>query len=113
MKISETTLSFLEKDCVQILGVEKGSAIFQKTEEIYQELLCTADYKNSTAIKNHLQLKLFPPLAYYKALRESGILKESALEYVRQETQKAAQLKRDEMKQIANMPFAYMIYRCV
>lgn len=111
MRINETTLTFLENDCIQIFGAEKGSAIFQQTEAIYQELLNNADYKNSDAIQNHLQLKLFPPMAYYKALYTHGISKEKALEYVKRETHKAALIKRDEMQKLANMPFAYSIYR--
>lgn len=37
MRINETTLTFLENDCIQIFGVEKGNAIFQQTEAIYQD----------------------------------------------------------------------------
>lgn len=111
MRISETTFPFLENDCVQTFGAEKGSAIFQQTEALYQKLLSGADYKNSDAVKEHLQRKLFPPMAYYKVLCANGISKEKALEYVKQETHKAASVKRDEMKKLANLPFAYSIYR--
>lgn len=111
MRISETTFPFLENDCVQTFGAEKGSAIFQQTEALYQKLLSGADYKNSDAVKEHLQRKLFPPMAYYKVLCANGISKEKALEYVKQETHKVASVKRDEMKKLANLPFAYSIYR--
>lgn len=111
MRISETTFPFLENDCVQTFGAEKGSAIFHQTEALYQKLLSGADYKNSDAVKEHLQRKLFPPMAYYKVLCANGISKDKALEYVKQETHKAASVKRDEMKKLANLPFAYSIYR--
>ena len=111
MRINETTFPFLENDCVQTFGAEKGSAIFQQTEALYQKLLSGADYKNSDAVKEHLQRKLFPPMAYYKVLCANGISKEKALEYVKQETHKAASVKRDEMKKLTNLPFAYSIYR--
>ena len=39
MKISETTFPFLEGDCVQRFGMEKGNAIFRQTEAVYEELL--------------------------------------------------------------------------
>ena len=58
-----------------------------------------------------MQAKLFPTLAYYKTLRENGINQDEALEYVRKETHKAANIKREEMKKLGNMPFAYIIYR--
>lgn len=111
MKISDTTLLFLENDCIQHFGREKGTVIFQRTETIYQELLNKADYRDSVAIQNHLQLKLFPTLAYYKALRADNIGQEEALKYVREETHKAANIQKENMKKLGNMPFAYTIYR--
>lgn len=111
MKINETTLHFLENDCVQQFGNEKGTAIFKWTETTYQELLDKADDHNSTAIRNHLQSKMFPSMAYYKALRAEGISKEKALEYVRKETQKAANVQKEEMNKLGNMPFAYTFFR--
>ena len=111
MKLNETTLSFLEVDCIQQFGKEKGNLIFEQVEKFFQELLNNADYRNNAAIQNHLQAKLFPTLAYYKTLRENGINQDEALEYVRKETHKAANIKREEMKKLGNMPFAYTIYR--
>ena len=110
MKLNETTLPFLEVDCIQQFGQEKGKLIFEQAEKIYQELLNNADYRNNAAIQNHLQLKLFPTLAYYKALRGEGINQNEALEYVRNETHKAANVQKEEMKKLGSMPFAYTIY---
>lgn len=89
----------------------KGKLIFEQAEKIYQELLNNADYRNNAAIQNHLQLKLFPTLAYYKALRGEGINQNEALEYVRNETHKAANVQKEEMKKLGSMPFAYTIYQ--
>lgn len=111
MKLNETTLSFLEKDCIQIFGSQKGDAIFRQAERIYQSLIAQADDRGSDAIRTHLLLKLFPPIAYYKALLNEGIPKNEALDYVRRETRKAASVKKEEMRQLTKMPFAYTIYR--
>lgn len=111
MRISETTLSFLEADCRQIFGEPAGAIIFQQTEKIYQELLHSADDRGSAAIREHLQLKLFPPMAYYKALRANGFCQEEALSYVRRETQRAAAVKKEQMGKLARLPFAYTLYR--
>ena len=46
-----------------------------------------------------------------QALREAGFHQERALEYVRRETRKAAEAKREEMRRMARLPFAYAIYR--
>ena len=80
MKISETTLPFLKNDCLQIFGQETGAAIFQRTETIYRELLQNTEQPKSDAVKEHMQRKLFPPMAYYKALRAKGIDQDKALE---------------------------------
>ena len=111
MKISETTLPFLKNDCLQIFGQETGAAIFQRTETIYRELLQNTEQPKSDAVKEHMQRKLFPPMAYYKALRAKGIDQDKALEYVRRETRQAAAVKHGEMNKIARLPFAYTIYR--
>ena len=107
MKLNETTLPFLEVDCIQQFGQEKGKLIFEQAEKIYQELLNNADYRNNAAIQNHLQLKLFPTLAYYKALRERYKPNE-ALEYVRSETHKAATLQKKEIEKLGK--YAFCIY---
>ena len=111
MKICETTLSFLEEDCVQTFGKEAGRALAARAEEAYQELLRGADDRGCKAIRDHLQRKLFPPMAYYMGLRAQNMEEGAALEYVRQETRKAAQIKRAQMQAIARMPFAYAMYR--
>lgn len=111
MKISDTAFPFLEEDCLQAFGPEDGRALFEQTEDIYRQLLEGADYRGSEAVRDHLQRKLFPPMACYKALCERGIPAEQALEYVRQETRKSALAKRGEMKKLAGMPFAYTMYR--
>lgn len=111
MTIGETTLSFLWEDCLRIFGNEEGTEIYQQTEEEYQKLLLGTDDRNNDAIRDHLWRKLFPPMAYYKVLRARGLAQESALDYVRRETQKAAECKKEEMKRLANLPFAYTMYR--
>lgn len=111
MRISETTFSFLEKDCMTTFGSKKGRELFQKTETIYQNLLQEVSDRGSKAVKEHLEQKLLPPVAYYKALQSEGIPQEEALEIVREESRKAANQKREKMKGLARLPFAYLVYR--
>ena len=111
MKINETSLTFLSRDCIQQFGAEKGAALFQMTEKAYQELLHHTDDRGSSVIRDHLQQNLLPPLAYYRTLRAQGFSQEQALKYVRQETRKAAAVKKDRMNSLARLPFAYTFYR--
>lgn len=111
MKLSETTIPFLEEDCLRIFGAAEGAAVFRRAEAIYQELLAYADDQNGSAIREHLRRGLFPPMAYYKALLAGGMERETALEYVRRETRRAAEIRRDKLKGLARLPFAYSFFR--
>ncbi len=111
MTIDKTALSFLQEDCIQEFGEQEGTEIFQQTAEQYRELLEQADYRGSDVIKEHLQQKLYPPMAYYKTLRNRGITQDEALILVKRETHKAALIKKGKMQKLAKLPFAYPIYR--
>ena len=50
-------------------------------------------------------------MAFYQTLRKRGISLEKALEYVRRETRRAAESKRERMRNLAGFPFAYRLYR--
>ena len=111
MKIIETTYTFLEQDCIKVFGAGKGAKIYQEAENIYQTLVADADYMGNDMIKDHLQLKLYPLMAFYKTLLLNDISKEDALKFARDESIKVALNKKDENKSLAKMPFAYSIYR--
>lgn len=111
MKIGETVYPFFKEDCVCQWGHEKGTDIFLRTEAVYREFLAGAGFRGSAAVRDHLESKLFPILAYYRVLREDGMDREAALDYVRKETRKAAAVQKEGMRKLGNMPFAYIIYR--
>ena len=111
MTIEQTTLSFLKGDCVKEFGEKEGKEIYDQTQSLYEQLLSSADDRGSDVIREHLEKKLFPPMAYYKTLLSRGMKATEALFYVKKETHKAASIKKQEMQGLAKMPFAYMIYR--
>lgn len=111
MRIEDTTLPFLEEDCLQRFGRAEGAAVFSRTQERYRDLLEGADDRGSPAIREHLQKKLFPPMAYYLTLLERGIPREKALDLTGEETRRAAGVKREQMRRLAGLPFAYTLYR--
>lgn len=109
--LTDTKLYFLKKDCIVLFGDEKGAQIYNLSEKIYNKLCNNADYKNNKAIKFHLCANLFPTMAYYKALRKSNYNEHDALTYVRNETVKAAEIKKSDQAKVVNMPCAYFMYR--
>ena len=114
MRISETPFVFLLDDCIREFGEEKGRKIYQEADDIFSGLEAEADYKDNDAIREHIQMKLLPPMAYYKALLFEGFDKDASLDLVRKETQKTAEEKKAAMAKMARLPFAYSIYRmCV
>ena len=114
MKINETPFSFLLDDCISEFDEEKGRRIFQEADDIFSKLEADADYKDNAAIREHIQMKLLPPMAYYKALIAEGYDKDTSLDFVRKETRTTAEKKRAAMAKMVRLPFAYSIYRmCV
>ena len=110
MTILETTFPFLEELCAQTFGAQAGGAIFQAAEDRYQALLREMP-DAGPVLRDHFQRKLYPPLAYYQALRAVGQDQETALAHVSAASRQAAQAKRSDMAKLARLPFAYSIYR--
>ena len=90
VRISETPFVFLLDDCIREFGEEKGRKIYQEADDIFSGLEAEADYKDNDAIREHIQMKLLPPMAYYKTLLAEGYDNDTALDFVRQETQKTS-----------------------
>ena len=111
ISIEKTPFSFLYDDIRKEFGEEQGGKIFRDADRIYRKLLQKSDDRGSEAVRDHLKNRLLPPLAYYQALTAAGTDRENALEYVRKETRKTAELKKDRLKKLARMPFSYEIYR--
>ena len=106
-----TELDFLETDCLARFGEARGKQIYALTEGIYKTLCTKAELQSSAAIKQHMLTNLYPTMAYYKALREFGYDAEAALEFVKAETAKSAQVKRRKNERLAALPCTYTLYR--
>ncbi|MEI3360565.1 MAG: hypothetical protein V8R74_04220 [Clostridia bacterium] len=109
--LENTKLFFLKEDIFKEFGIEEGEKIYQNVEKIYNELISSANYRESEAIKHHLITNLFPTMAYYKALLDNGYNIDTALSYVRKETKKSAEMKRIENQKMSKIPFTYLMYR--
>ena len=102
--LENTKLFFLKEDIFKEFGIEEGEKLYQNVEKIYNELISSANYRESEAIKHHLITNLFPTMAYYKALLDNGYNIDTALSYVRKETKKSAETKRIENQKMSKMP---------
>ena len=106
MRISETPFAFLLDDCFREFGEEDGRKVYQEADDVFSNLEAESDYKGNEAIREHIQMKLLPSLAYYKALLSVGYSRTKALDYVRAEEKKAAEAKKESMSKMARLPFA-------
>lgn len=111
MRMNETPFIFLLDDCIREFGEEKGRKIYREADAIFSALEAGTDYKGDDAIRKHIQMKLLPPLSYYKALLSVGYDRSEALDLVRAEEKKIAEKKKKSMSKMARLPFAYSFFR--
>lgn len=109
--MKNTRFAFLEERCQATFGGEKGSELFQSTDDIYHELMSNADDRGNEAIRWHITHSIYPVMAYYMALRKAGYEKDQALEYVRKITHEAAEKGKEQNEKLAKMPLTYLMYR--
>ena len=95
MRISETPFAFLLDDCIREFGEEAGRKIYREADDVFSKLEAESDYKDNEAIREHIQMKLLPPLAYYNALLSAGYSQTEALDLVRTEEKKTAEKKKE------------------
>ncbi len=91
MNYENTELYFLQKDVIRNFGEEEGNKIFGRSAKLYAELAVTTDYRNSRTLERQLKSLIYPVIAYYKTLLAFDYGELKALEFVREETEKAAQ----------------------
>ena len=103
MRISETPFAFLLDDCVREFGEEDGRKVYQEADDVFSKLEAESDYKDNEAIREHIQMKLLPPLAYYNALLSAGYSQTEALDLVRDEEKKTAEVKKESMSKMARL----------
>lgn len=97
--------------CVQKYGEEPGKAIYEKGEKYFKQFLDEADYRGSEVIKGHMQNNIFPVLAYYMALLDSAFDQEQAYDHALEQTQKYAQIEKENNKKLGSMPGAFFMFR--
>lgn len=111
MKYEDTKYNDLFLVCKADCGVEKGTQIYKKSEQYFQQMIDEADYRNSEVIKRHMNNNIFPVLAYYMSLLDNGFNKEQAYTMVLKQTQKHANIEKEKNHKLGNMPFAFLMYR--
>ena len=97
--------------CLKKYGEELGKPVFKKAEDYFKKFLDEADYRGSDVIKGHMQNNIFPVLAYYMALLDSGMKQEEAYGNVLEETQRYAEIAKESNKKLGKIPGAFFMFR--
>ncbi len=113
MDYSNTIIFFLQEDCAAGFGQEKGSEIYNKACERLSVMLESADYRNSESIKMHITRVIYPTIAYYLTLKETGYSNDEALKLTLKETEKAALTQQKRNESFGRFPFAFALYRLI
>jgi len=111
MHYEKTKYQDLSKVCIEKYGESKGKEIYNQAEQYMEQLLKEADYRKSEMVKWHMQKSIFPVLAYYKALLDSGYTCEEAYKNVLEQTQRYALISKEKNKKIGKIPGAYSLFR--
>lgn len=97
--------------CLQKYGDDLGKSIFEKGESYFKKFIDEANYRGSDTIKDHMKNNIFPVLAYYMALLDSGISQEEAYENTLEQTQRYAQINKENNKKFGKTPGAFFLFR--
>ena len=111
MNYGNTQLNFLERDVRRIFGDEEGGRIFLRASKLYAELAVTTDYQKSPTYERQLRWFIYPVIAYYKTLRAFGYKITASLDYVRRETEKAAEVCAEALSGQMRPVFPYHAFK--
>jgi hypothetical protein len=111
MEFKKTQFKFFYKWCIRKFGEETGSKIYETAENILTKLKNEADYKNSKAIKWHMDKNMLPTIAMYFAFKEFEITCGSSYDYTSEVLQIAYKKVQKKNRFIGKMPFGYNLFK--
>jgi hypothetical protein len=109
----KSSISFLKQDCISLFGKEMGERIYKNSTELLEELLASADFRNSKTVEKHMRVNIMPGIAFYRAMLANKIEKEQAYQYVYDAFQKAAQKISDMFSLFKVIPCFFSFFRWV
>lgn len=109
----KSSLSFLKQDCISLFGKEKGERIYKNSTELLEELLVSADFRNSKTVEKHMRINILPSIAFYRAMQANNIENEKAYHYLYDALQKSAQKVSDMFSLFKVIPCFFSFFRWV
>jgi hypothetical protein len=81
MEFNKTEFKFFYKYCISKFGKDTGRKIYEIADNILAKMINEADYKNSKAIKWHMDKNMLPTIAMYLAFKQFESTCERAYDY--------------------------------
>lgn len=97
--------------CLEKYGDDLGKSIYEKSESFFKKFVDEANYRSNDIIKEHMTNNIFPVLAYYMALLDSGIKQDNAYENTLEQTQKYARIAKEKNEKFGQTPGAFFLFR--
>lgn len=111
MSFKGTQFYFLYDECINQFGDEQGNKIFELADRKLVEMKKEADYRNSKAIKKHLDNNLLPAIAIYLAFKESNFDEQEAYKNTLEMAQIGARRAQRKNQPLGKLPFSYHLFK--
>lgn len=97
--------------CIRTFGEDSGSKIYEVAENILAKMIDEADYKNSKAVKWHMDKNMLPTIAIYLAFRQFEHTREDAYRYTSEILQILCEKVQKKNRLLGKMPFGYQLFK--
>jgi hypothetical protein len=111
VEFNKTIFKFFRNYCVSKFGEDTGSNIYEAAENKLAQMIGEADYKNSKAIKWHMDKNMLPTIAIYLTFKQFEGTSEKAYEYTSEILQILCKKTQKKNRFIGKMPFGYSLFK--
>lgn len=111
MEFDKTEFPFFHDECIEQFGDEKGKKIFEIANKRLLEMKKEVNYRNSKAIKKHMDTNMLPTIAMYLAFKESGFNMEEAYNNTLEMAQIGARKVKKKNETLGKIPFGYKLFK--
>lgn len=111
MGFNKTEFKFFHKYCTSKLGEDIGNRVYEAAENKLAKMIDEADYRNSKAIKWHMDKNMLPTIAMYLAFKQFESTCERAYDYTSEILQTVCIKMQRKNRFVGKMPFGYNLFK--
>lgn len=111
MGFDNTEFKLFHKYCISKFGDATGNKIHETAENILTNIISESDYKNSKAIKWHMDKNMLPTIAMYLAFKETEATCQRAYDLTSEILQIVYKKIQNKNRLISKLPFSYSLFK--